>query len=89
MGESKIPFKTNVDQPVGTASARRFLSTKRLTGLWRVKRKPLRVTKVDDTQKKILRIKWTLKWMVLLPLSVLTLLWLLVLLVLLVDFFAL
>ena len=32
MGESKIPFKTNVDQPVGTATAKRFLSTKRLTG---------------------------------------------------------
>ena len=74
MGESKTPFKTNVDQKLGPFKASK---KSRKTGFW----KPIRATEVDVAKEKTDRIKWLLKWVLFLPLSAYALLWLLVLLV--------
>ena len=74
MGESKIPFRTNLDQKVGPFKKRTEGSK---TGF----SKPIKATRVDDAKEKTNRIRWVLKWVVFLPLSVYALLWLLLLLI--------
>lgn len=71
MGESKTPFKTNIDQKVGPVKARRKI---RKTGLG----KPIKAVKVDEAQQKSKRLKWVLKWVLFLPVSAYALVWLLV-----------
>ena len=68
MGNSKIPFKTNVDQKIGP-----FKRSKRASksGLG----KPIRATRVDIEKEKSNRIKWLLMWVLLLPLSIYAFSW--------------
>ncbi|MCW8925492.1 MAG: hypothetical protein OQJ84_04480 [Xanthomonadales bacterium] len=74
MGESKVPFKTNVDQKIGP-----FKRLKRNRAA--DSRKPIKATKVDDAKEKSNRIKWVLRWVLILPLSVYAFVWLVLLLI--------
>ena len=77
MSRRKVPFKTNVDQPIDIDKAGR---TKRKRSFLSLKRKPIKASVVDPVQERTQRTKWTLKWAVLLPLSVFLLMWLVLLL---------
>lgn len=72
MGESKIPFKTNLDQKIGPLK-------KRLKNRPGDVRKPVKATEVDVAREKAERIKWVVRWVLILPVSVLLLLWMLLL----------
>jgi hypothetical protein len=81
MAESKIPFKTNVNQPIGTAESRRIQKKRRIARRLAEKQRQINATKVNIPQEKTRRIKWTLKWVLFLPLGFCALMWILVILI--------
>jgi hypothetical protein len=81
MAESKIPFKTNLNQTIDTVESRRIQSKKRITRFLAEKRRRVRATEVNIPQERTDRIKWMLKWVLILPLSVYVLMWVLVILI--------
>lgn len=81
MAESKIPFKTNLNQPIGTVESRRIQAKKRITRLLAKKRRRVHATRVNIPQERTDRIRWMLKWVLILPLSVYVLMWVLVILI--------
>lgn len=81
MAESKIPFKTNLNQPIGTAESKRIQEKRRSARRLDAKRRQTHTTKVNDPQERVRRIKWTLKWILLFPLGLFVLMWVLVILV--------
>ena len=81
MAESKIPFKTNLNQPIGTAESRRVQSKRRIARILAEKRRRVRATRVNIPQEKTDRIKWMLKWVLILPLSAYVLMWVVVILI--------
>lgn len=91
MASSKIPFKTNLKPSVGKATglrttrAGRSRKVKRATGLSSSGRKRLKVTKVNVKLERARKIKWVVKWVLIIPLSIYAFAWLVVLLI---DLFA-
>lgn len=81
MVKSKIPFKTNVNQSSVSDKDGRRRKTRLSESYLASKPKPLKVKKVNIAKEKTHRIKWVLKWILLLPLSVYVLVWSLLLLV--------
>jgi hypothetical protein len=81
MAESKIPFKTNLNQPIGTVESRRIQKERRIARLLAEKQRQINATRVNIPREKTRRVKWTLKWVLFLPLGVCVLMWVLVILI--------
>jgi len=81
MAESKLPFKTNLSQPLKTgqpkdpADSRAARGQARRAKLWGLPRKKIQGTKVDIRQERVERIKWFAKWVVIIPCSIYALSW--------------
>ena len=73
MGNNKTPYKTNFERSGKTATSKQVRKTKRrnIAKPWAI-----RATRVDESAEKVQRIKWFLKWVLLLPLSVYAVIWL-------------
>ncbi len=80
MAKSKIPFKTSLNQPIGTAESKRIQRKRRVARRLDAKRRQIHATKVNNPQERIHRIKWMLKWVLFFPLSLFVLMWVLVIL---------
>jgi hypothetical protein len=73
MGESSIPFKTNVNQKIAPFRKRRARPSSTAS-------RPIKATKVDPAKEKTRRIKWVVKWVWILPMGAYVLVWLLLIL---------
>ncbi len=84
MGKRKIPFKTNLDQPVGKASdapPKRPLHTHSTKGgIWiQRKTRPIRAKVFNAKKERAILLRWILKWVIAIPLSAYAIVWLLIL----------
>lgn len=84
MGKRKIPFKTNLDQPVGkvpdTPSKRPPHTHSTKGGIWiRKKNRPIRAKVVNKKKERAVLLKWILKWVIAIPVSAYALVWLFIL----------
>lgn len=78
MSESKLPFKTNLEQPLvkgrGQATPAKGDGKKRSKS-WGEPRKKIKGTQVDTRREKVERIKWLAKWIVIIPGCIYALSW--------------
>ena len=76
MGNNKTPYKTNFKRSEKAATSKPVRKTKRGNN---AKPRAIRATRVDESAEKAQRIKWFLKWVLFLPLSIYAVMWLLLL----------
>ena len=85
MGKRKIPFKTNLDQPVGKAPdtpSKKPIPTHSSTkgGIWiRRKNRPIKAKVVNKKKERSALLIWILKWVIAIPLSAYAIVWLFIL----------